>query len=439
MGWRRAGVAGLLVLAAVLPVATAGAAEPAAVQLSEQQAAELATELFERGRIEEARRLILPLRQASRPLPQVVFLSAQLALHDGRLQDAIDELRRMLAQDATRLRVRLELARALHLAGELEAARYHFEIALGGTDLPPATRRNITAHLREIAARSSIWGITLVVGADSNANQATANETVVLLGQSFVLDDDARARRATGAVASVHGRQAFGSGRLAFLRGYLEGRDYPGHSNDFAYAQFSIGRGFALGDSLLSLEAGTHGARFQGRYLYSGALAQLSHARRLAPRLSLTQTLQWKRLDYDPVYDHLSGDQAWLSQELRYALAANAALDLTLALGAHRARDDASSYRGGEARIAYLHEFDGGLSGEVRVAANRFDYGAALPLFEGVRHDRQLRLELDLTRRDWRLFGFAPRLSLTTTRNRSTIPLFDYRRNFIGAGLTREF
>ena len=87
----------------------------------------------------------------------------------------------MLGQDPSLTRVRLELARALFLARDYDAARYHFEIALGG-ELPEATRQNIYAYLRSIYARTTRFTLSAFVGPDSNPAYATSAQTVEIGG-----------------------------------------------------------------------------------------------------------------------------------------------------------------------------------------------------------------------------------------------------------------
>ena len=79
----------------------------------------------------------------------MLFLRAQLAFAEGEYQEAIAIFRGMLSRNPSRPRIRLELARALFAARDYEAARYHFEFALGQT-LDEGVRENVYAFLRAI-------------------------------------------------------------------------------------------------------------------------------------------------------------------------------------------------------------------------------------------------------------------------------------------------
>ena len=76
---------------------------------------------------------------------------------------------------------------------------------------------------------------------------------------------------------------------------------------------------------------------------------------------------------------------------------------------------------------------------QAQLSANQYSFDAPVPPFGEDRRDRLVRLDLVITARDWNFHGFAPRLSLSTGRNHSTIPFFSYSRNFAGIGATREF
>jgi Flp pilus assembly protein TadD len=111
-----------------------------------------ATRLLASGRLEEAEPLVARLRREEAPPLQVLFLSGAIFLERGRYDDAAEEFRRMLVRDPTLLRPRLELARALFLAGDYQAARYHFEQVLS-VPLPETVRNNVLAYLTLIRER----------------------------------------------------------------------------------------------------------------------------------------------------------------------------------------------------------------------------------------------------------------------------------------------
>src|SRR3954463_9428087 len=138
------------------PLARAQDAEPPTVNLTIEQATELATRLLEQGRLDPAERLIRRLRAAADPPLQVLFLSGHLHLARGDVGGAIEEFREILRRDPKAVRVRLDVALALYRERDYPAALYHFELALS-TDLPPLAKANALRFVRDIRQRQSYW------------------------------------------------------------------------------------------------------------------------------------------------------------------------------------------------------------------------------------------------------------------------------------------
>lgn len=419
-----------------LPV-VASAQAGASLNMSIDEAARLATRWFEEGRPEEASRMVKLLRATPEPHPQILFLSGQLAMADGDFRLAVSEFRRLLSEDPSLIRVRLELARALYELRDFDAARYHFELALG-EDVPEAARANIQGFLQRIRSQISSYSLSAMLVPDSNVNQSTRAETVDVLGRTFTLNGDARAKSALGLALVGQSRHAFGGEHRSFVRTYLEHREYPARYADFSFLQVTLGHSLQQGPSTWTLEAGPLASIYQDKGLYRGGMAQLSHGRPLGRSLWLNQSLNWKQLDY-PDYTYLSGHQTWLGHDLRYAINRTSVASLSLWLGKSRAAESAYGYQAAEWKIGYLKELGRGFTVELRLAGSRFDYSGESPLFGEVRHDREGRVEVDITRRDWSWRGFAPKLTLTHTDHRSNLPLYNYRRTYLGLGVTREF
>jgi tetratricopeptide (TPR) repeat protein len=428
-----------LLLAAVLGIALSVSAQPAiqSIDIGYDQALGLAAKWILENQFGPARQMLEGLAKAKPGDPQVSFLQGQLEFAEGNYGKAVALYRGMLSRDPSLLRVRLELARALFAARDYDAARYHFEIALGQT-LDENVRQNIYAFLRAIQGRVSWFSFSVIFGPDSNPNSATSARTIDLLGVPFDVNPDARARKAFGMVVNAQGRYAFGEDNRYFAAGALEYRNYEGSFADSEALELTLGRSVVTGQALWTAEFGPLAAGFQDQELYHGWIARITNALPFGERFLSNSYFSLKRLEY-PRFAHLTSDQYWAGTTVRYAIDATSAVWTSATLWTNRAREQPFSYNAVEASVGYSKELPARFNLQVQFFANRYVYDELQPLFGEDRKDRLARLDLAVTARDWTLYGFAPRLSVSTARNTSTIALFSYTRRFAGVGLTREF
>jgi hypothetical protein len=278
----------------------------------------------------------------------------------------------------------------------------------------------------------------VIFGPDSNPNSATSARTIDLLGTTFELNPDARAKKVFGMVVNAQGRYAFGEDNRYFVAGALDYRNYEGTFADSEALELTLGRSFVTGQALWTAEFGPLAAGFQDQELYHGWLARITNAVPFGERFLSSSYFSLKRLEY-PRFAHLTSDQYWAGTTVRYAIDATSAVWTSATLWTNRAREQPFSYNAVEASVGYSKELPARFNVQVQFFANQYVYEEPQPLFGEDRKDRLARLDLAVTARDWTLYGFAPRLSVSTARNTSTISLFSYTRRFAGVGLTREF
>ncbi|HVC10780.1 MAG TPA: surface lipoprotein assembly modifier [Burkholderiales bacterium] len=429
----------LLLLLVCLGVALNAFAQPPfqSLTIGYDQAVGLAAKWILDKQFGPARQMLAGLEKAYPNNPQVLFLEGQLAFAEGDYQTAIAIYRRMLSKDPSLTRVRLALARALFAAGDYSAARYHFEIALGQI-LDQQARRNIYAYLRAIQGRKSWLTFSASFGEDSNPNFATNARTVDILGSTFVLNPDARAKKSFGTVIDAQGRYAFGEDNRNFVSGALEHRNYAGSYADFDALELTLGRSWVVGQTMWTAEAGPVLADYQQKELDHGAMVRLTNARPFGERVLSTSYVSATRLQF-PDYSYLTGEQYWAGTTMRYAVNPTSGAWMSVSWGRNLAHDATYSYRAVEGTLGYSKELAARLNVRLQLSANQYVYDEPSPLFGIERRDQLVQLDLVLTARDWNFHGFAPTASLSWGRNDSTIPLYSYTRQFAGLGLTRQF
>ncbi|HEX4985097.1 MAG TPA: surface lipoprotein assembly modifier [Burkholderiales bacterium] len=396
-----------------------------------------ASRLLEAGRIDEAQAIVTPLRARAHPDLQVLFLSGALHFIAGRYDEAAAEYRLMLARDPTLPRPRLELARALYLARDYQASRYHFEQALA-LPLPEPVRRNVLAYIDAIRERLPSFSFSLDVVADSNPTQATSSETVQIGGLLFRLDDKARSQEARGALLTAQARLPLPSDPSLFARGYVEYYDYPGRGIDQLYVQATAGKHFNLGEHGVDVEAGGHDFNYGGRTLYGGVALRVADFVRAGQALGVLIAADSKQLDYDD-FPFLSGWQHTASVDLRRALDARSSLSGGLAYALGTAEERAFAFERPAANLRYLREWRGGWISSLSWQYSYYHFRARDPFFGIVREDRENVAELGILNRYLSYRGVSPRITLGYANRDSNLDLYSYERTYVRVGIVTEF
>lgn len=373
--------------------------------------------------------LLLACTSAAAQLPAGTPLqSAQQLRAAGRLDEAIAALRAILARDPGNGEARLELAFALEQAGDLVAARYHLELALGA-ELTPAQKDRALLDLRRIREASTTASFAIntlppvrsrtVVNAAGNASTVTGDSSYGL-----------------GVVAN--GRLALGDDLRNFVRGTVDWRDYGGRLDDFLFGQASAGRVFRAQRTTYTAELGALASQYQRRHWYTGGLLQAAATVYVDHELTWTTTALARRIEFTDLKG-ATANQVYLFSDLRWVRPGSIAYGVGATLGASRARDDWRGFDYGELRANWLREFRGGVIVEARAGVGVGKYGAIEPGFTRVRRDVSGLLGLDLTLREWSIFGLAPRFSVAYTRVDSNADTYDSRRATAGVGLTSSY
>lgn len=354
--------------------------------------------------------------------------SAQQLRAAGRLDEAIAALRAILARDPGNGEARLELAFALEQAGDLVAARYHLELALGA-ELTPAQKDRALLDLRRIreASTTASFAInTLTPVRSRTVVDAAGNASTVTGDSSYGL----------GVVAN--GRLALGDDLRNFVRGTVDWRDYGGRLDDFLFGQASAGRVFRAQRTTYTAEFGALASQYQRRHWYTGGLLQGGATVYVDHELTWTTTALARRIEFTDLKG-ATANQAYLFSDLRRVRPRSIAYGVGATLGASRARDDWRGFDYGELRANWLREFRGGVIVEARTGVGLAKYGAIEPGFTRVRRDVSGVIGLDFTLREWSIFGLAPRLSVAYTRVDSNADTYDSRRATAGVGLTSSY
>jgi outer membrane protein len=368
------------------------------------------------------------------------FLKATIAAEQQRWNDAIDTFRRILDEHPDLPRVRLDYARALFAAGEDQEADYNFRLVLPSVEERVAS--NILRFLNEINARKRLtYSLTLGVSPDTNINAASSLSEITLFGLPFTQSQSSQQKSGVGIIVTTGGeyRQPLRDDFRLRLGGLFYRESYIGHSDfDDMVARVYAGPQYVFADGDASL-LGVANKRWYGDDPYSWG-----YGGRVELNYSISNSVYAQSsIEYTPVGYHLNTFQnGHLLTGLvttNYALRSTSILSLITGVSEeHDAAPDFSnlSYRIG---IGYQRELPAGVTGYLQPDFLVSDYNAESPAFGTTRRDRTVRLQISLSKRDIRLWGFSPSISYTFSQDISNQALFAYTRHQFFFGFANAF
>ena len=395
--------------------------------------------LFAQGQFDAARPLLAQLMLASQPNLQVLFLSAQLAERDGDLARAAALYRDMLNRDPTLIRPRLELGRVLFFLGDYDGANYHFERVLA-SPLPASVVANVERFIKRMREQEGYFNLSVSLTPDSNANQGASSRQVVIQGLTYTLSENTKPRSTLGVDVLINARRNFGKDRKTFVRGYVDYQDFPNSTYDFSYLLGYVGRNFDFGKYTLTLEGGYQQAYSQHVSLYNGWALRAADYVRFKPNLGVEVALDSRRFDYSRTNALYTGTRTTLSTTAAYSPDTASQWRGGLSVTRTKAQIDPYANTGLGVQLEHYRELPWqNLSSGVRLYLSGTRYDTTDPLWGVQRLDRNARVELDLTKRDWNWHGFAPRVTVGVMRNQSNIALYDYVRGYMRITASRDF
>lgn len=371
---------------------------------------------------------------------ETLFLGGLIAIGNQHYASAITQLRTILIDHPNIPRVRLELARAYFLSGDDAGAQYHFERVLA-SDLPEAVIANVQIFLAQIRARRN-WQIGFGFGIlpDSNVNQATSAQTVLIGGLPFTLSSDARETSGVGFLWQLSGEKRWEmADRWRFTAsGNLLRKDYSKNKFNDMTLYSRIGPRYLLkeGDIGMGLSLSM---RLLGDKPYNDAHGvYVDVNRQLGERWLAYASLESQQYHFDAGKGQ-PGTLNSTSGKLRYLINPISLLEAGLDLSQDNTISDQMHHQTIGVSAGYRSEAALGLLYGINIRTAKSNYPTFQSFFNQYRNDKMTSLSVDVTKRDWQIFSFSPMVSLTMIKNDSTIPLYSYRRTLGQFGFNRQF
>ena len=373
------------------------------------------------------------------PAIEAQFVEGMTAYRAKDYRSAETAFRRILDRDPSLLRVRLELARTLFMEKKDEQADYQFRLAAAAH--PAAVvARNIVRFRQALRARRS-WRFNIDFGfaPDSNINSATDKQSVDIYGLPFRLNSDVRAHSGTGLFFGGDASVRLNRDKLPiYLGGYGHWVRYSDHRFDDGYVGGEIGPEFELGGGRLRATATGLARWYGGKPLEKSFGSHVNYEKLLGNLWTLGAALLVRRDDYSARRDvdawdvegRVSVDRPLGPATLGFAYAT---------VERDWAHDIGQAFKRGSLGIGVQKEIGWGLRPQITIDVARQVNDGPLAPFGITRRDWLLEGAASLYKRDWNLSGFAPSVSVSFTRNRSTLALYEQKRLRGEFRLTRAF
>lgn len=344
------------------------------------------------------------------------------------VDQAID-IFRSVYQATRAVRVQLELARSLFLAGKLGEAKIEF-ISILEKPVPITVRDRVEWYLSEIQKRSTA---KIYVGffQDSNPGQITAGRTFNVLGQELAYQPSLTTQPQIGLNISAEVERELVSRSGLFLQSSVATFTYPTQVFNRQIADVSFikrWQDYNYKDVRLGNEISYYG----GNLLYNSPY--------VSTRWVFNQPNQdawgvWAKaaaLNY-PAYPYLNGSQVQVQFQYLKNYYQNVSGNVEFGVDRTSAAESAYSSYGASASFGVqLAEDVTQMQVNLKATFLRRSYWAVDPVWGDIRSDSGRVLSIMLTKRDFYVFGLRPEIGYIYQSNNSSLPFYSYSKGMIG-------
>ncbi len=383
---------------------------------------------------------------------RTLYIQGLILNDQGDLTGAVDKYRAALANDPSLTLVRTELAQTLVKLGENDSAKHHLQLL--EADAPdPRTAANIRSFIDRIDASHPVTFSGFVsIAPSTNVNSGSSHDTVYSANPIFKdapnLDiTDSKKQSGVGVAAGLSGgySKRLGNHWEAVLTGDVSGQIYNNRIYNSAATEQSVEMRYHLENGYLGF-GGIASQSFNpnANNLMIDGLTYHS----FGPRLSFVHYLgQHDRLSGSVVYEwrDFSGssfnDGKDYRGELNWSHSVNSSLNVSIKTGYEKLTTPTAfnSFGSGFVGLDIYKELSMGVTVDANIQGRYSRFDDQNPIAGMTRQDERLIGAVTVTKRDFNIYGFAPALSYSYTRNFSNIALWDFDAHNVDFRLTKDF
>ena len=369
----------------------------------------------------------------------LAFTEALILKNQGKFKEAAAAMRAILSEHPNLTRVRGELADTLMLMGDMDGAKFNFQMLADSSS--DTTQRNFYDSYLTAIRQKRPWTLDAYVALapSTNINNGISGNTVIIGGVPFDASGHA-GKSGIGAAYGVAGTYRFDLAPHWDLTVGAKGNGNLYSDNSFDQSNGSAFTALAYTTRNWSAALGLTADRtligWQGFNWDYGP--QLSLSRNFGIMGTLVGTVGWKHLTYDQVSAY-NGNESDLSLHYLKSLSPSSSFGLGMLYSDVTADVTFNGYDRYRPSIELYKELPWGLLTSATVGYEFRDYKSDFPLMGTPREDRQLDLDLAVTFRNLSWHGFAPKVEYTYSHNTSNVQLYTYDSQAIGFYITKQY
>ena len=336
------------------------------------------------------------------------------------------------------VRVQLEWARSLYLAGRLDEAKIQFiDILNKPASIPITVRDKVEWYVNEIQKQQS-FKFTISIFQDSNPGYITNARTVSILGQTLSYQPAQPAQTETALNVGIQAEREIGAGSGYFAQLGADTFTYKTSGYNKQIYGASISKRWQDYD-YKDLKAGFDTMYYGGYTYYNNPYVSTRFVFNGVDQDIYGFNAKAGTLNY-PTYTYLNGTQALLSTFYNHNVTRN--LSTYFEIGADRtgATQDAYSSYGmyGTVGIQMSHDSTN-VQANLKASFLQRNYWDSDPLWGQVRIDSGRIYFLSITKRDFYILGLRPSIDITYQNNNSSIPFFTYNKTIGGISFSNVY
>lgn len=351
-----------------------------------------------------------------------------ISLMEERPEEAVQVFRNLYEQSST-IRIQLELARSLYLAGRLDEAKDEF-INILDRSIPITVRDKVEWYLSEIQKRQTAK-VYLGLYQDSNPGYITSARTVSIFGQTLSYQPAQNTNSETGLAVGVEAEHEIIPQSGYFLQANINTATYQTNAFNKQDLDFSFIKRWQ-GYDYKDLRVGHETMFYGGTVLYNYDYLATRWVFNLPNQDYYGFLVKGGPINY-PTYSYLSGSQTQAQVFYNHNITRNLTLYLETGGDKTPATQNAYSSYGfyGAVGTQVADDYTN-LQANLKASQLRRNYWDSDPFWGQVRQDRGQLYYASITKRDLYILGLRPSIEITYQSNNSSIPFFTYNKLFGG-------